>query len=109
LNFLIDQQLPPAIARFLDSRGHASKHARELGLSEAPDAAIWQHAVQHNMAVISKDEDFYYLAVAPGSTGKLVWIRIGNCRKHTLIQTFETQLDNILKAFDSGCWIVEIR
>jgi predicted nuclease of predicted toxin-antitoxin system len=29
-----------------------------LGLSDAPDAAIWQHALQHNMAVISKDEDY---------------------------------------------------
>lgn len=109
MNFLVDQQLPPAIARFLDSKGHPSRHVRDLGLSDVPDAIVWQYAVQHDMVLISKDEDFYYLAVAPEATGKLVWIRIGNCRKQTLIQTFETQLDDILKAVDSGCRIVEIR
>lgn len=61
------------------------------------------------MVIISKDEDFCYLAVSPGETGRLVWIRIGNCRKQTLLQTFENHLDQIIQAFDSGSRIVEIQ
>ena len=109
MKFLIDHQLPPALARFLRSEGHEVQHVRELGLKEADDAVIWRQALANGQVVVSKDEDFWYLAIAPGSTGRLVWVRIGNCRKRALIETFERRLASIVAALEDGSRIIEIR
>ena len=44
MRFLVDAQLPPALARFLEAHGHEAKAARETGLREADDTAIWTFA-----------------------------------------------------------------
>ena len=109
MNFLVDHQLPPALASFLQTHGHTAKHVRELGLTRTADDAIAQHAAANETVVVSKDEDFYILATAPGSAIKLVWVRVGNCRTRALIETFTTQLPRIVAAFESSSRIVEIR
>ena len=109
MKFLIDQQLPPALARFLQSEGHDAEHVRELGLKEADDKIIWNRAISNGQVVVSKDEDFWYLAMSPGSTGRLVWVRIGNCRKNALLETFRNKLPLIIAALETGSNIVEIR
>ena len=109
MRFLVDQHLPPALARFLETAGHTAQHVREIGLKEADDATIWRHTIAHQMVMNSKDEDFYFLALSPGSTGSLVWVKIGNCRKQTLIEKFRVQLGAIATALESGSRIVELR
>ncbi|MEY2879465.1 MAG: hypothetical protein RLZZ15_1845 [Verrucomicrobiota bacterium] len=109
MRFLVDHHLPPALARLLESVGHTAQHVREIGLKEADDATIWRHAVAHGMTMVSKDEDFYFLALAPGGTGRLVWVKIGNCRKRVLLEKFRGQLGAIVSALESGSRIVEIR
>ena len=81
----MDHQLPVALARFIAMQGHQAEHVRDLGLKEADDRVIWQRASARSLVVVSKDEDFTFLAAASGGTGKLVWVRIGNCRKQALI------------------------
>jgi predicted nuclease of predicted toxin-antitoxin system len=107
VNFLVDHQLPPALARFLESHGHSAKHVRELGFKEAEDAVIWQYALANDMAVISKDQDFYFIATS-ASAGRLVWVRIGNCRKRTLFETFRFRLPQIVEVLETDSRIVEI-
>ncbi len=109
MKFLVDHQLPPALARLLQSLGHDALHVRELGLVEADDAVIWRQAISNGQVVISKDEDFWYLAIAPGSAGRLIWVRIGNCRKQALVEVFRSRLASIVAAFETGSRIVEIR
>jgi predicted nuclease of predicted toxin-antitoxin system len=72
VNFLVDHQLPPALARFLETYGHSAKHVRELGFKEAEDAVIWRYAVANDMTVISKEQDFYFIATSVNA-GRLVW------------------------------------
>lgn len=109
MKFLIDHQLPPALVRFLQSHGHSAQHVRELGLKEADDSVIWAHAAAHELVVVSKDEDFYYLAVSPGDAGKLLWVRTGNCRKQKLFELFLARLSQIIAAFQAESNIVELR
>src|SRR6266436_3836822 len=54
-----------ALARFLASRGVDCQHVLDLKLGEASDAEIWAHASRNDYVVISKDEDFLYLANVP--------------------------------------------
>jgi len=85
VKFLVDNQLPSALARFLDSRGSDCCHVLDVGLADASDAEIWAYAARTERILISKDEDFLYLAHAADAKVRFVWIRIGNCRKKVLL------------------------
>ncbi len=58
MKFLVDAQLPPALARWLREAGHEAQAVRDAGLLEAEDGAIWNHALAIGAAIITKDEDF---------------------------------------------------
>ncbi|MBS0184516.1 MAG: DUF5615 family PIN-like protein [Nitrospira sp.] len=45
MNFLIDAQLPPALARLIISLGHGAVHVEEVGILLSTDQAIWNYGV----------------------------------------------------------------
>ncbi|RKZ56351.1 MAG: hypothetical protein DRR08_21980 [Candidatus Parabeggiatoa sp. nov. 2] len=68
-----------------------------LILDEASDRQILQYAKTPNYTIVSKDEDFFQLANSPqDNTPALVWVRLGNCRKATLIAVFRKVLPDLL-------------
>ena len=109
MKFLVDHQLPAALARFIAAQGHEAEHVRDLGLKEAHDVVIWRHANARGLVIISKDEDFTFLATVASGTAKLVWVRLGNCRKKALLEAFGDQLPRIVSELESGSRIVELR
>ena len=84
-------------------------HVADAGLEESSDQAVWTWACQRDHIIVSKDEDFFFLAHRPGDTGRLVWVRLGNCRKAILMDAFDRTLETIVAAFGSGQRIVELR
>jgi len=54
VKFVIDHQLPPALARFLETQGHVASHVRKLGLKASDDATIWKHAVANELVVFTR-------------------------------------------------------
>jgi predicted nuclease of predicted toxin-antitoxin system len=58
VKFLIDAQLPPALAAWLQQAGHEAAHVRDVGLREAGDDTIWAYALQAGVVIVTKDEDF---------------------------------------------------
>ena len=58
MTFIIDAQLPPALARTLRAVGCEAFAVRELGLRDAADTQLWNYALQHGAAIVTKDEDF---------------------------------------------------
>lgn len=58
MRFLIDNNLPPALALELQALGHDAVHVRELGLSSAPDRTIFDRAAADKRAIIAQDADF---------------------------------------------------
>ena len=109
MKLLIDHQLPVQLAAHLRSRGHDCEHVFDIGLNNVTDSTIWSHALQRGQIVVSKDEDFVYLANRPGDTGRLLWVRLGNCRNIALFASFDSLDAAITKAFESGQRIVEVR
>jgi hypothetical protein len=45
IKFLIDAQLPPALARFLAAKSGAAVHVADLGAKDATDSWIWDKAL----------------------------------------------------------------
>jgi len=65
------------------------------------------HAEQR--ILVSKDEDFLILAARPGDQGRLVWVRLGNCRNPALLASFDRSRQALLEALTSGQRVIEIR
>jgi predicted nuclease of predicted toxin-antitoxin system len=108
LKFLIDAQLPPALAGWMRAKGHDAAALREIGLRDAADAAIWHHAFASNAIVVTKDEDFFLLATArPGS--QVLWVRTGNLVNRLLLARFEQAWPEILAHLEAGIVVVELR
>jgi len=49
VKFLVDNQLPAALARFLTSRGADCQHVLDVGLADATDSEIWEHAMRNDL------------------------------------------------------------
>ena len=109
MKFLVDNQLPLALCRFLSERGRDSIQVLEIGLNEAKDSAIWKYASDNGRAVIAKDEDFLRYAMGPDASAAFVWVRLRNCRNSAFLAAFDRLLPAILSALESGQRIVELR
>lgn len=109
MKFLVDNQLPASLARYLRKDGHDCQHVLEIGLATASDLEICKYADQEARIIISKDEDFLYLASKPEATTRILWVRLGNCRTATLLEAFERFWPLIESALKSGDRIVELR
>jgi len=109
MRFLIDAQLPPALARFLESRGHEARAVREVGLREAKDTIIWAFAQREGWVVVTKDEDFAQRALAASSGPQVLWLRIGNSTKGLLLTWIDPLLDGAVRELTAGNRIVELQ
>jgi predicted nuclease of predicted toxin-antitoxin system len=58
VKFIVDAQLPLALALASRDRGVDAVAVREIGLREADDRGIWKYAIENDAAIISKDENF---------------------------------------------------
>lgn len=59
MKFLVDAQLPPALAHWLREAGHEAAHVEDAGLRESDDRLIWSHAQQTATVIVTKDEDLH--------------------------------------------------
>jgi predicted nuclease of predicted toxin-antitoxin system len=109
VKFLVDNQLPETLAKYLCTKGHDAQHVLSVGLPSAKDIQICKYAAERGFVIVTKDEDFSLLAIQPGAAVQVVWVRLGNCRKSTLLTAFESLLPSIVAALEAGDRLVEIR
>ena len=109
MKFLVDNQLPSALAKMLVSRGHEARHVLDVGLDAATDNEIWKYAAANSLVLITKDEDFSRRASQPDASVQVVWVRLGNCRKTALLSAFDSVLSQMKTALKAGNRVVEIR
>jgi predicted nuclease of predicted toxin-antitoxin system len=108
MRFLVDAQLPPALARWLVSAGHEAEHVADVGLGAARDEAIWEYALATGAAIVSKDEDFAQRKALADEGPTIIWIRVRNTRKGRLLSWFETILPQIAEALERGETLIEV-
>ena len=61
----------------------------------APDRAIWRHAQENGLVIISKDEDFHRLSIFFGPPPKVIWIHLGNCSTDDIIRLLKERRSDI--------------
>ena len=69
MRFLLDMNLPPAMADWLRSDGHDAVHIRETGYAELPDREIFARAAEDGRIVVTFDLDFGEIIGLAGAAG----------------------------------------
>jgi predicted nuclease of predicted toxin-antitoxin system len=107
LLFLVDAQLPPALAEALRGAGLEAIHVADIGLVTATDQQIWQEAVIRSAVLVTKDRDFSLLRVARNNGPTILWVRVRNIDNRTLIAQVLRALPSIVTAVDRGESVIE--
>lgn len=78
MKLLLDQNLSFKLCAALADLFPGSAHVRLLGMAEADDRTLWNHAKVNGFTLVSQDSDFADLAVLYGAPPKVIWLRCGN-------------------------------
>lgn len=108
MRFLVDAQLPPALAERLRAAGHEAEHVNLIGLGPASDRRIWTYARSNGAVIITKDQDFADLSRSDRRGAAVVWIRIGNTTSRALWRALEPILPEILDGLERGERLIEV-
>jgi len=72
VKLLFDHNLSYRLVRALQREYPDSQHVREVGLSEATDEAVWRHAAEQGLTIVTKDTDFHQRSFLFGHPPKVV-------------------------------------
>ncbi len=109
MKFLVDHQLPAALAKHLRDRGFDCQHVMDAGLASASGREICRYARSQERIIISKDEGFLYLARTPNFRVRFLWVRLANCRTRALLAALDRLWPMIESWLKAGDQIIEIR
>lgn len=85
MKFLFDQNISQRILKVLPENYVGSSHVKKAGLINAPDRQIWEFAKKNDFIIVTLDSDFNDLNSLLGFPPKIIWIRSGNIKNHTII------------------------
>jgi predicted nuclease of predicted toxin-antitoxin system len=106
--FLIDAQLPSALARKLVELGYEAHHVHDFNMESASDLAIWSKASSMQCVIVTKDDDFIRIGLNQ-SGPPIVWLRIGNISRKDLLNKITLILPQLILALAAGEKIIEIQ
>jgi predicted nuclease of predicted toxin-antitoxin system len=110
MKFLVDENLPWRLCKWLELKGHAASHAARLGLLGLPDRAVIARAIADQAVIITRDTDFTDGSLTGRSpTPCIVRLAIGNCSTPELFAMLEAAWPEIETRLSNGEQIVEIR
>ena len=62
MRFLVDAQLPPALARWFVEKGYAAEHVYDIQMESATDYEIWHRAETTGAVIVSDRKNLYHCA-----------------------------------------------
>jgi len=95
IRLLFDENLAARLVEELVDVFPSSFHVGAVGLAAASDRAIWEHAREAGLVIISKDVDFLRLSVLNGPPPKVIWLRLGNCTTDDVIRLLRQRRTDI--------------
>jgi len=107
MRFLLDMNLPPAMAEWLRSEGHDAVHIREVGLGDVSDRDIFANAAEEGRIVVTFDLDFGEIAGLAGGTGATVMLlRLRLACRDYLRQRLQAAIAEAAEALQAGATVV---
>lgn len=102
LEFWIDLNLPPKMAKWLQEDFHvAAKSFKELNFETTTDIDIYKKAAKNPNVIISttKDIDFINFQQAIGAPPKILYINVGNISNDNLKLLIQNKFAQVLELF----------
>ncbi|MGH7045193.1 MAG: DUF5615 family PIN-like protein [Stellaceae bacterium] len=109
MKIIIDAQLPPGLKPILVRAGHEATHVLDAGLHRASDAVVWDYAIRERAVIMTKDEDFAARRWRAADGPTIVWLRVGNCSRTSLIRWLVPLLASIETFVQAGEPVIELR
>lgn len=109
MQFVVDAQLPPALARWIASQGYDARHLVGLGMLGAKDQEIWELGRHEGSIIVSKDGDFAALSLSDNQGPSVVWLRLANCRTPELLRILTPLWPLAIARLADGERLVELR
>ena len=110
MQFLVDTQLAPALARWLSARNCPAIHTSDMpGGHLLGDAEIVALSVRDGRHVVTKDRDFLDHFLVKSVPPRVLLLEYGNISNRALLQLLETQWPQIEAAFHRGAGLVMAR
>ena len=96
MRLLFDENLSPRLSEALRDLYPESVHVRDVGLASSTDAEVWRYALEHGLAIVSKDADFRQRSFSFGHPPKVVWIQRGNCSTAEILELLRERQPSLL-------------
>jgi predicted nuclease of predicted toxin-antitoxin system len=106
MRIVIDMNLSPKWAGFLQQRGCDAAHWSEIGSPNASDNGILAYAREHGWVVLTSDLDFgAILAATGGNSPSVVQIRADNLRIEAIGTAVATAILQMNEQLDAGALV----
>lgn len=106
MKLLLDENLSRRVVPFIQDNYPNSSQISLLALEQADDKTIWQHAIDNDFIITTKDADFYEMSMLYGQPPKIIWLKIGNQSKATTIKVLQDNfeaINQVLLIDDKAC------
>ena len=100
MKLFFDENLSPKLPGLLATLFPGSAHVRECGLLGRTDDEVWEYARANGFTIVSKDSDFQQRSFLYGHPPRVIWLRIGNCTRHRIVQLITTH-EPAIRALES--------
>jgi len=78
VKLLFDENLSVKLVWRLNDEFGDSTHVELVLLRGASDQDIWKYARDHDLVLVTKDDDFRNLSLLYGPPPKVIWLSVGN-------------------------------
>lgn len=107
MRFLLDMNLPPALAGRLRAESHDAIHVTEIGHGNLSDDDIFRRAVEERRIVVTFDLDFGEIAGAAIASGSgVVLLRLKRAGQTYLWDRLRTAIAVAGQAMDDGAIVL---
>lgn len=106
MKILLDMNLPPIWAPYLEVEGYEVKHWREIGSISAPDIEIMEWARNNDYVVFTHDLDFgTLLFTTKASAPSVIQLRIEDIRPESVGKLVLTALSKAASEIERGALV----
>jgi predicted nuclease of predicted toxin-antitoxin system len=110
LKFIVDTQLPPALASYLSGQGLDAIHTTFYPEGHLlKDREIREKATTENRIIITKDSDFFDFFFVKGAPPKILLLKVGNCSNRELLAIVGRNLNKITQLFSGDAQLVVVQ
>ena len=102
MKLLLDENLSRRIVPFLQATYPGSSQIVLETLEQADDVEIWEYAKKNDFVIVTKDSDFHELSILRGPPPKVIWLRIGNTSKASVIRLLTENSREIKEIVEDG-------